>query len=62
LAEAGFNDETAAAGRTYYYVVTAVGSTGLESNRSRELEVAADAGSAVGAATAFPPFLLRGLR
>jgi fibronectin type 3 domain-containing protein len=60
LAEAVFNDETAAAGLTYYYVVTAVGSTGLESNRSRELEVPEDAGSA--AAKAFPPLLLRGLR
>jgi hypothetical protein len=62
LAGAIFNDETAAADRAQYYVVTAVGSTGLESNRSRELEVAADAGSAAGAATVFPPLLLRGSR
>jgi hypothetical protein len=62
LAAAVFNDETAAADRTYYYVVTAVGPTGLESNRSRELEVAADAGPAARASTVFMPLLLRGAR
>ncbi len=59
LAAAVFNDETAAVDRTYYYVVTAVGPTGLESNRSRELEVAAGAGSVARASTIFAPLLLR---
>jgi hypothetical protein len=62
LAAAVFNDETAAADLTYYYVVTAVGSTGLESNRSRELEVAPDAGSAARASAVFTLLLLRGPR
>jgi len=32
-----FRDEDVSAGGTYYYVITAVGPTGLESNRSREM-------------------------
>jgi hypothetical protein len=55
---AAFTDDTAASDRTYYYVVTAVGSTGLESNRSRELEVAAGAGARVGAVAAFRTLFL----
>jgi hypothetical protein len=38
-----FTDEDVTTDLSYYYVVTAVGATGLESNRSREAAVAADA-------------------
>jgi fibronectin type 3 domain-containing protein len=57
LDQAAFNDATADAGRTYFYAVTAVGPTGLESNRSRELVVQAAAGSA--AAAGVSPVILR---
>ncbi len=56
VAGTSFADEETAANRAYYYVVTAVGPTGLEGNRSVEVVVAGDT---LGAA-AFPvPFILR---
>jgi hypothetical protein len=64
LAAPVFLDETAAPDATYYYAVTAVGSAGLESNKSRELVVRAVAGAAASAsaASAIAPFILRGPR
>jgi hypothetical protein len=64
LSEAAFDDPGADADGTYYYVVTAVGPAGLESNRSRELavETAAGAAAAKTAASLIAPFILRGPR
>lgn len=56
VAGTSFTEEEIAANRAYYYVVTAVGPTGLESNRSVEVVVAGDT---LGAAASTVPFLLR---
>ena len=56
VAGTSFADEETAANRAYYYVVTAVGPTGLESNRSVEVVVAGDT---LGAAPFPVPLLLR---
>jgi hypothetical protein len=61
VTSADFTDDTAAGDRTYYYVVTAVGSAGLESNRSREFEVGAGAASVSSALKAFRTILPRWL-
>jgi hypothetical protein len=57
-----FRDESAAADETWYYVVTAVGPTGLESNKSRELVLAATTGAAAALGTSIVPSILRGPR
>jgi Peptidase family M28 len=64
LAEPVFLDDAAAVNETYYYVVTAVGPAGLESNRSRELVLgtAASAAARAAALTAIAPAILRGPR
>lgn len=60
---ASFEDASPSADFAYYYVVTAVGGTGLESNRSRELLVTPEGGNST--ATPAGPFgrlLFRGWR
>jgi len=61
-----FTDETVNAGGEYYYVLTAVGPTGLESNHSRENTWGAHAAAAAvpGASRvrALTPRMLRGIR
>jgi len=61
VAGTSFSDPSISADKTYYYVVTAVGPTGLESNRSVEIIVG---GNPLAAAPPSPPFFLRlgGLR
>lgn len=56
IAGTSFADEDIPPNRTYYYVLTAVGPTGLESNRSVEVVVAGDT---LGATASTVPFLLR---
>ncbi|MGB8957868.1 MAG: M20/M25/M40 family metallo-hydrolase [Candidatus Aminicenantales bacterium] len=57
-----FTDSSVALSGTYYYVITAVGPSGLESNRSRET---APGGTSVGSSLCLKtltPLILRGLR
>jgi hypothetical protein len=56
---ASFNDVTVATDQPYYYVVTAVGPAGLESNRSREAAVAPSAASSSSAPAVLSPQILR---
>jgi hypothetical protein len=57
---AAYTDGPTSVDLAHYYVITAVGPTGLESNRSREAGVAAGAGE--GAAAGLAPLILRGPR
>jgi hypothetical protein len=56
IAGTSFSDADVDTDRTYYYVVTALGATGLESNRSREVAVTPD--FSFSSSTALSPSLL----
>jgi hypothetical protein len=65
LTGTSFTDETVTPGGEYYYVLTAVGPTGLESNRSRENTWAANPAAPAAGTSFLPaltPLILRGLR
>lgn len=57
-----FADDEVSTDLPYYYVVTAVGGTGLESNRSREVGVAPDTGWSAAGVLSLGLMMLRGPR
>lgn len=62
LAGTSFTDASAAIDQAYYYAITAVGGTGLEGNRSSEVEVAATVAPTSSTAQSHALVILRGRR